>query len=152
MSYIQFEDDTGSIELIAFQRALDTGGPYIKDGATLLIGGRISVRDEKEPQITVDSIEPLEGISLSDLPSAPENKAPEPKAPPKPPVLYVKLPSIEDKMLNYIELLLTMFPGTGKMVIWCEKEKRRIGASCLIHDALILELTERLGAENVVLK
>ena len=31
MSYINLEDDTGMIELIAFQRALDSGGGYIKD-------------------------------------------------------------------------------------------------------------------------
>ena len=49
-------------------------------------------------------------------------------------------------------LILTMFPGNQQMVIYCEKEKKRIGASCLIHEALVDELTERLGKENVVVK
>ena len=47
MSYIQLEDDTGSIELMAFQRALDSGGAYIKDNAGIIVRGKISVRDEK---------------------------------------------------------------------------------------------------------
>lgn len=55
MSYIQLEDDTGSMELMAFQRALDSGGAYIKDNAALVIKGRVSIRDEKEPQIVVES-------------------------------------------------------------------------------------------------
>ena len=38
------------------------------------------------------------------------------------------------------------------MVIYCEKEKKRIGASCVIHDALVAELKEMLGEENVVVK
>ena len=49
MSYIQLEDDTGTMELMAFQKVLDKGGMYIKDNAALLVRGRISARDEKEP-------------------------------------------------------------------------------------------------------
>ena len=45
-----------------------------------------------------------------------------------------------------------MFPGTQQMILYCEKEKKRIGAPCLIHEALVEELTERLGKENVVVK
>jgi hypothetical protein len=66
--------------------------------------------------------------------------------------LYVRLKSREDPMLRRIELLLTMFPGNQQLVIWCEKEQKRIGARCLLHEGLILELRELLGEENVVLK
>ena len=142
MSYIQLEDDTGSIELMAFQRALDTGGAYVKENAALLVKGRISVRDEKEPQLMVESIRPL---SDAEVPGA---SAPDPKAQ----KLWVKLKSADDPMLERIRLILTMFPGTQQMVIYCEKEKKRIGANCLIHEGLILELEERLGKENVVLR
>ena len=45
-----------------------------------------------------------------------------------------------------------MFPGSQQLVIWCEREKKRIGARCLIHEGLVLELQEMLGKENVVLK
>ena len=33
-----------------------------------------------------------------------------------------------------------------------EKEKKRIGARCLFHQALLDELKETLGEENVVMK
>ena len=66
--------------------------------------------------------------------------------------LFVKLPGRDDPRLGRIELLLTMFPGNQQLVIWCEKEKKRIGARCLIHEGLLLELQEMLGKENVVLK
>ena len=66
--------------------------------------------------------------------------------------LYVKLPSRDDPRLARIELILTMFPGRQQLVIWCEREKKRIGARCLIHEGLVLELQEMLGKENVVLK
>ena len=54
--------------------------------------------------------------------------------------------------MKRIELILTMFPGEQQMIIWCAKEQKRVGARCLIHEGLILELREMLGDENVVLK
>ena len=47
---------------------------------------------------------------------------------------------------------MTMFPGTQQMIIYCVQEKKRIGTNCLIHEGLVLELEERLGKENVVVK
>ena len=141
MSYVTLEDDSGSMELVAFQKALDAGGRFLKEGAVLLIRGRISARDEKEPQITVDSIRPLEEVAAA----AAETITPDQK-------LYVKLPGWEDPALHQIELMLTMFPGQQQMVIWCEKERKKIGARCVIHKALLKELRRMLGEENVVVK
>ena len=142
MSYIQLEDDTGSMELMAFQKALDAGGAYIKDNAALVVRGRISVRDEKDPQLMVESIRPITDLNAmgSKEPPARDRK------------LWVKVRSAEDPILEKIRLILTMFPGQQQMILYCEKEKKRIGASCLIHEALVDELTERLGKENVVVK
>ena len=142
MSYIVLEDDTGSMELIAFQRALDTGGAYVHDNAALVVSGRISVRDEKEPQLMVDTIKPITELELK----PPRDKAPAEKK------LWVKLPTQDDPRLKRIELILTMFPGTQQMIVYCEKEGRRIGAKCLIHDALVDELRELFGDNNVVIK
>ena len=149
MSYINFEDDTGAMELIAFQRALDTGGSYIRDNAALVIRGRISVRDEKEPQLMVDTIKPIGDIG--EMSAAPQKPA-APRATPEGAKLWVKLDSAENPALKRIELILTMFPGRQQMIIYCEKEKKRIGAQCIIHEALVDELREMLGDGNVVIK
>ena len=142
MSYIRLEDDTGSMELIAFQKALDNGGSYVKDNAALIVKGRLDVRDEKEPQLVVESFRPL-----SDL-----NQLGTQAPPPREQKLWVKLPSRYDPALKHIEKLLTMFPGNQQMIVWCEREKKRVTAPCLIHQGLILELQEMLGKENVVVK
>ena len=72
--------------------------------------------------------------------------------PPKEKKLWVKLPSRYDPAMKRIELILTMFPGDGQLILWCEREQKRIGARCLLHEGLILELEEMLGKENVVLR
>ena len=145
MSYITLEDDTGSMELIAFQRALDQGGSYVKDDAALLVRGRISLRDEKEPQLMVDSIRPLSDL---EKPSA----APRQEGTAGDKTLYVRIPGREHPLFRRIELLLTMFPGDGRMVLYFEDTKKRVGAPCLLHESLIAELRELCGGENVVLK
>ena len=143
MSYINLEDDTGAMELIAFQRALDTGSVYIKDNAPIIVRGRISMRDEKEPQLMADSIRPIADLG---------KLKPEPPRPNADSKLWVKLPGEDDPRLVRIELILTMFPGQQQMIIYLEREKRRIGAKCLIHPSLIAELKELCGDANVFLE
>ncbi len=149
MSYISLEDDTGAMELIAFQNALDTGGAYVRDNAALVVSGTISAQEDKAPQLKVDTIRPITEAAKLAREQKPKS---EPVAPPKGARLWVKLDSEQSPALKRIELILTMFPGTQQMVIYCQNEKKRIGAQCLIHEALVAELKEMLGDENVVIK
>ncbi|MBR1659564.1 MAG: DNA polymerase III subunit alpha [Oscillospiraceae bacterium] len=142
MAWVTLEDDSGSIELVVFQRALDEGGRYISDNAAILVQGRISIREEKEPQITVDSIRPLS--DLDGLPPTPG--APAPKK------LFVRLRSTDTRALRKIDLLREMFIGNDTMVQYFADRKQQRSATVRIHDALLEELREMLGAENVVVK
>ena len=145
MCYAMLEDDSGSIELIVFQKVLDTAASYIVDNQAVLVKGRISLRDEKDAQIVVDSLRPISDIGMPGELKPPEKPKEEEK-------LWIKVPSASDPVMHRIQLILTMFPGNRQMIIWCEKEKKRLGAKCLIHEGLLLELQELLGKENVVVK
>ena len=140
MAYITLEDDTGSIELLAFQRALDSGGGYLRDGAALIIRGRVSVREEKEVQLVADSIRPISDLNPLDG-SAPREKK-----------LYLRLPSTDSRARRKIELLLEMFVGREQLIIYFPDIKKQATARCLIHDSLLGELRSLLGEENVVVK
>ncbi|MGM9614861.1 MAG: DNA polymerase III subunit alpha [Oscillospiraceae bacterium] len=168
MSYVTLEDDTGSMELIAFQRAIDQGGGYLRENAAVCCAGRISVRDEKEPQLMLDQTHPLSGLddpaalqsvreALSSNRRPERNSRPQPMPEPvpaqeKPRTLWVKLPSRDDPAFHRIELILTMFPGIEPMVVYFADTKKRLGARCVIHPALVEELREMLGADNVVIQ
>ena len=138
--YIDFEngdlDIAWNIDDSDAQRALDSGSGYLKENAALLVRGRISLRDEKEPQITVDSIRPLS--DLDGVRSAPEESKKERK-------LYVKVASTDKKALRRIDLLLEMFPGREQLVEFHPDLGKTRSASCAIHPALIEELRETLG-------
>jgi DNA polymerase-3 subunit alpha len=144
MAYITLEDGTGSMELLAFQRALDAGGIYVKENLPVLIFGKLSARDEKEPQLVVETIRPLS--DLDPMPGEiPVSRNAEKK-------LYVKVPGEEDSKYERLKLLLTMFPGEEQMVVYFNDTQKRRGTKCVIHEALVQELMDMLGGENVVVK
>ena len=152
MCYVQLEDDSGSIELIVFQKALDSCGSYIVDNQAVLVRGRISVRDEKEAQIMVDSLRPLSDLNSPVSAEAPDSPSLFPDSQPVRKKLYIRIPSEDSAVFRRISLILTMFPGNDPLVIWCEKENKRLGTRCVFHESLLLELKELLGDQNVVLK
>jgi len=141
MAYITLEDGTGSMELIAFQRVLDTGGGYLKEDSTVILSGKLSIRDDKDPQILVESVRPI-----SDLKPLTEEPIPEIRK------LYVRIPSESHPAYERLKLILIMFPGTEQMVVYFEDTKKRVGTKCVIHRALVKELKEMLGDENVVIR
>jgi len=143
MAYVILEDDTSTIELLAFSRTLEASGPYLKVGEAVLVEGKISVRDEKAPQIMCDSVQPLG--DTSDVSSTPGRPAQENR-------LYVKIPSASDVRMRKAGLTLNMFPGQQQVVFYCANTKRRLGRLALLHPALVAEMSELFGAENVVLK
>jgi DNA polymerase-3 subunit alpha len=141
MSYLTLDDGTGSMELLAFQRVLDASGGYISENSAVVITGRLSVRDDKEPQIVAEAVRPL-----SDFKPAAEEQRTEPKK------LYVRMPSATHPAYERLKLILIMFPGSEQMVVYFNDTKKRVGAKCVIHEALVEELREMLGSDNVVVK
>ena len=147
MSYVQLEDDTGTIEMIAFQKVIDTCGSLLRENNAVIVRGRISVRDEKEPQLMADTL-----YNIGDIAYMPRERSAPREEIRKDQKLWVKLPARDDPQLHRIELLLTMFPGEQQMVIFCEREQKRLAARCVIHRALVQELRDMLGDGNVVVK
>ncbi|SMC37500.1 DNA polymerase III subunit alpha [Papillibacter cinnamivorans] len=153
MAYVTIEDDSGSMEMLCFARVLDECGGQIRENNPVLVQGRLSARDDKDPQLMCDSVRPLSdtapgGADSPDSTCVPD-AGPEGK---KPSSVYIKLPSEDGPELARLRLVLTMFPGNSRMVITFTDCAKRLGASCVVHPALLKELREWLGEENVVVK
>ena len=147
MAYVVVEDDTASMELLCFSRTLDTSGAYLRENQAVLIKGRLSVRDEKAPQIMCDSAQPLGTVESADLNAQGGRRQQVDER-----TLYLKFPSIDHPAVRHMKLVFRMFPGKSrvKMVM---ADTRKVYATCTqFHPALIEEARETLGAENVVLK
>ena len=151
MCTIRLEDDTGSIEVIAFQRVLEQGSAFLEPNSAIAVSGKISLRDEKDPQLMADSIQPLSGLMEQNGKAVPAQETAA-AAPAGEKTLWVKIPSREDPLFEHIRLLLTMFPGNDRMILYCEKEKKKVGTRCLHHETLLAELRELCGEDNVVIR
>lgn len=148
MAYVVVEDETGSMELLCFSRVLETCGAYLRENEVVVVKGKLSVRDEKSPQLMCDSAYPL--------------SAAESMPPPRPAVretkvlqgetLYLKFPSLEDKAVRHMKLVFSMFPGNTPVKMVMADTRKVYGTQALLHRALIAEAKEVLGEENVVVK
>ena len=151
MAYATIEDDTSSIELLCFSRTLERCGRLLAPGSAVLVRGKLSVRDEKPPQILCDSVLPLGGGA----PLPQEETAPRPASGVQVlegKVLWLRLPSADHPALDHINRVISMFPGGTPAKLVFTDTGKRMGAACLLGKSLVEELVEVLGQENVVIQ
>ena len=147
MAYVVVEDEIASIEVLCFQRSIDQCGSYMQVNLPVLVTGRLSVRDEKPPQILCDTIYPLEYQQdpLQQLTGKADIKK-------EKSVLYLKVPSLNSPEFRHLKLVMTMFEGQMPVKIRLADTGKLLGTTCMNHPALVQECEEWLGKDNVVLR
>ena len=143
MAYVTMEDDTASIEMLAFASVIGQYGGYIRENSAVVVTGRLSLRDDKDPQILVNRVRPISDYA------AEKPKEPRPQVPQ---TLYLRLPGEGGKLYPKIRAILNMFPGTQKTVLFFEDTRARRGTACEFRESMLRELKNVLGVGNVVLK
>jgi len=145
MAYVTLEDDTGSMELLVFSNAIDRYGGCLAENAAVVINGKISVRDEKSPQMIVNR-----AISLKDYSQAKAlNLGVKPMEVNK---LYLQFPSENSREERRARPVLKMFPGKTPVILFYADTRTRRQTYCMPDPDLVQELREILGEPNVVLK
>ena len=149
MAYVTLEDDTGAMEMLCFSRVLGQYGGCLSENSAVLVKGKISVRDEKEPQLMVDSAIPLEDAEALPAPPAPARDRDSRR---EIKTLYLRLPTMGNGTDRRVRAILQMFPGQTQTVLFYADTRRRAGIGCLMDEMLLQELREVLGPDNVVAK
>lgn len=147
MAYVTLEDDTAAIEMLAFSNVLGQYGGYLRENQPVVITGRLSMREDKEPQIVINRARPMSDYE-ENRPSAEQPLQSYQESS----ILYLKLPSEEGKLFPKIRAILNMFPGRNKVVVYFADTQQRRGSSCALDARMITELRAVLGNENVVVK
>jgi len=150
MAYVVVEDETSSIELLCFARVLDTCGAYLKENQAVVVKGRLSVRDEKAPQIMCDSAYPLSTAEDGSPSASADRQKEDPELKGK--TLFLKFPSIDHPSVRHMKLVFNMFPGTTQVKLVMADTRKVFGTQVLLHKALVEEAKETLGEENVVIR
>ena len=147
MAYVTMEDDTASIEMLAFSNVLGQFGGYLRENAPVVVTGRLSLRDDKDPQIVINRARPM---SDYENPIAPELPDPAPKTVSG--KLYLKLPSEDSLEYTKVRAIVNMFPGQNSVVLYFADTGVRRGTRCDLAENMLAELKKLLGNGNVVIK
>ena len=148
MAYVTVEDDTASIEMLAFSNVISQYGGYLKENMPVVITGRLSLRDDKEPQIVINRARPISDFARE---NTPQDAQPQPVKPLSG-TLYLRLPSEEGGLFPKIRAILNMFPGDSTAVVYFADTKQRRGTRCALDQRMLSELKNVLGEANVVVK
>ena len=154
MAYVTLEDDTAAMELLTFSNVLERSGSLLTENAAVVAEGRISVRDEKAPQLVVNRFDPLESFTKQAPP--PMAASPRPAAQEQAVLqasrLYLRLPSEQSPLFGKVRATLNMFPGNVAAVLYFADTGVRRGTQCGLRGDMLQELRALLGEDSVVLK
>jgi DNA polymerase-3 subunit alpha len=152
MAYVTVEDDTASMEMLAFSNVLGQYGGYLKENEPVVITGRLSLRDDKDPQIVINRARPISDYAQPDRQPEPQPQREQEKPQVLSGKLYLKLASETAPEYRKVKAILNMFPGENPVVVYFADTKLRRGSKCSPERPMLEELVRLLGKENVVLK
>ncbi len=148
MAYVTIEDDTASIEMLAFSNVLTQYGSNLKENVAAVITGRLSLRDDKDPQIVINRARPITDFSEAEPVAEPVRKQEQPLQG----TLWLQLKSEQDPNFRKVRAIVNMFPGNSQIKVFFADTRKIRGAQAALDQDMIAELRNLLGEENVVLK
>ena len=169
MAFVTLEDMTGEIECLVFPRVYEKYQGMLTEDSIAVIRGRISVREEEEPKVIVESITPISAWKKeeTDAGSAARTAEPGQDAGRRTPgretdamaardakqKLFIR---IERKDMDRVSAMLSLDAGEIPVYLHIPEEKMTLLSPRETwvrgSDACLRRLRDELGAENVVLK
>jgi DNA polymerase-3 subunit alpha len=136
MAFLTLEDLTGTIEVIVFPKTLEKVKALCVTDSLVIIKGRLSLKEDEQPKLICESIEPLEKIDNSKV--------------------YLRVEdTIAAKELNkkIKEILIPDYMGDTPIYIFENKGKQKFRVPrdrwVSLNSDIITLLRETLGEENV---
>ena len=140
MAYVTFEDDSGGMEALVFSRVLDQYESLLQSNTPVVLQGKLSVRDEKAPQIMVNQVLPVTEIRSVQERSPAAGR------------LYLKIPSEQSGAFRRAVAVLKMFPGKLPVTLYFADTGVRKQTFADPAAPMLEELCSILGDGAVVLK
>ncbi|WP_278868866.1 DNA polymerase III subunit alpha [Ruminococcus bicirculans (ex Wegman et al. 2014)] len=140
MCFVELEDKFGTLEIVVFPSVFQTMGGLIKDRALLHVKGKISCKEEEEPKILADMLEPVDRFCSLQLQRD----------------ICVRLVSRDAEGIKAVRTIAEKYRAqTGSKFAVFFSDIRKMTGIKSVHAVkmcpeLLVELENRLGAENVV--
>ncbi len=141
MCFLKLEDLGGTIECVVFSKLYSEKVMLLQNGGVVLVRGRLSFREDREPSVVCESIEPVaKGTQVT-----PEKK--------RRSGIFVRVSGKTDPGLEKLKTLCEIFGGG--LPVYCyyrDSEKYERNGSLPVEDAVIDELEYVFGEENVAVR
>lgn len=135
MAFAKVEDLTGYLECVIFPKTLEKCNALVNEDSFVLIRGRVSLKEDEEPKILCEDIQPLELINSSKV--------------------YIKVEDREkaNMIVKPLRVLLSQYKGDSPVYIFAAKEKAsfRLNRDMWVDlDTDVIDfLISKFGEENV---
>ncbi len=142
MAFVTVEDTTGNIESLLFPKTVADSRNLLNAGNIVLLKGRLSLREDKEPSLVCDSIAPCpKDVPAADKPVTKVKHG-----------LFLRFTGEGTPEEKRASNLLSIFEGNTPVYFYYNDSKKYSTKqfSVDVNDPLISELKRVLGSENVV--
>ncbi len=141
MAVVNLEDLSGTIEALVFSKAYELLSPMLVADSPVQISGRLQFREDEDPKLIVDNIDPLSPDSAQSTASDKHR-------------LWLKLP--DPGAISLVEPVLAAHPGPIQVFLYIASNGQRLKAPDHLRVSAsapqLRQLTEMLGSGAVVLK
>ncbi len=171
MAFLTVEDMYGSISAMLFPKTLAAYSAFIRPDEVIAIDGKITVREERAPEIIVESIYRPESVPPKPIDFRVERASGHPQhdryspetgalsqsdTPSHKGSLYIRVPSFESEQYKRAKAITDLYRGRTRLIIVCtETAKRFVAPEHMWVDPtgrLIDSLCDLLGEENVAMR
>lgn len=140
IAYTTLEDTTGTIDVIVFSATLAGYRQIMTEGNIVIINGKVSEREDRDPELVCESIELVPESAQSNEQVV---------------TLYLRIPSLNSPLFSSVCDILSSHKGESDVIIVCEDTSKRIKAPDRLKITPSQQLIERLngvlGENNVKL-
>ena len=144
---MRLEDRTGSIECLVFSRLFREKQLLLREGEIVFGEGRLSLREEKEPTVVLDRLEPNPKNVQKQTVAEPGKPAKKQRA-----GFFVRLRNAADPRLPKLQTLTEIF-SEGTFPVYTfdpDSSTYRFFGTVENCDSVFFELQRLFGRENVV--
>ncbi len=131
MAFVTLEDEGGALEVMVFPKVLQAASHLVQKDCVLWGEGRLSVREDKAPQILANALHAIE-----DAPTGDEK-------------LWVKFAQVDNRLFERVKQMLARQPGNTPAVLYIEPTKQKLVTRCRLSDELVSQLARMAGQDNV---
>lgn len=143
MCFVTLEDLSASVECIVFSRQYAERVHLLQAGNIVVINGRLSLREDREPSVVCETIEPNPKNILKNIkPEKKQRKG-----------IFLRVNSAESTCMRKIKTLLDIFEGDFPVYIYYkDTEKYECAGYVRMNKPMCDEFIEIIGDENVVIR